>query len=470
MRVSYQVANPKHGSESYLLRFEDDGVGGQTACVLFDSGTGVDVEALLGDDEYLTAVFLTHAHLDHYATLTETLRDGAPVYASRPTAEMLGNVFSEGEKHYDVGDHDDVLDALTPLDDWESFAPNLEARPVPAGHAPGAAGFVVCFVDGGQRNHVLVTGDFTKRGIAGYPGLPTTYPEDVDVLVVNGSTTDGYGETLTDALATTLQRAESGSSVLVTASGLTGAAFGYQFAHLCDHLDARVPVTLAGQVAKLYDDLDYAAPTVEAVPVFDDPAALLERGGVTVAGPEIPVEGSARHLFDEIEGDAAATLVQLVGGATDPVESAGCTVYDYELVNHPGVSVVDDLVADLDPIHVVVGHGTRRSLERYRGRYDDGFVWLSEGTDEHVLYDDGRWTAPPWLNQSAVKAIRAQDWRHNGARGSAGGDWGSVPSVERRDAPDLAAEGVALDRLEERFLRSRESGRGSASAGDASPV
>ena len=459
MRMSYQVANPRDGGESYLLRFHG-GIGTQTACILFDSGDGVDVDSLLDDDEYLTAVFLTHAHVDHYASVTETLRDGAPVYVSRPTAKILDNVLSEGEKNYDIGDTTAVLDAVTPLDGWETVAPNVEARPVPAGHAPGAAGFVLRFADGKRSNHVLVTGDFTDRSVAGYPGLPTTYSDDIDVGVVNGSTRDDFGEALTESLTTTLARAESGSRVLVTASGLTGVSFGYRLGHLCDRLDCNVPVTLAGQAAKLYADLDYDAPNVETAPVFDAPAELLERGGVTVAGPEIPVEGSARRLFSVVEDDGSATLVQLVGGATTPVKSAACTVYDFELINHPPTAVVDDLVAELDPIHVVVGHGTSRTLSQYRGRYDDEFVWLSENGDEHVLYDDGQWRAPPWLPESAVTAIRAQDWRENGTRGSAAAvAWGGVPTVEREDAPDLAAEGVTLDVLERRFLRVGEATR-----------
>ena len=63
MNVSYQHANPYDGNESFLLRFEQEM--GQTACILVDAGAGVDIDDLLGDDKYLTAVLLTHAHSDH---------------------------------------------------------------------------------------------------------------------------------------------------------------------------------------------------------------------------------------------------------------------------------------------------------------------------------------------------------------------------------------------------------------------
>lgn len=472
MKFSYQVANPRTGGESYLLRFQG-AINGQTACVLVDSGRGVDLDSLLGEDEYLTAVLLTHAHLDHYISLSETLRHGAPVYVSEPTANVLENVLTEGEKNYDIGDSSDVLDSLSPVSDWTSLLSGVDVRAVPAGHVPGGAGFVFRFRDDEEYNHVFVTGDFTTRSAGGYPGLPTTFPADVDVLITNGTTRDTFEETLTDATATALRRAEAGSTVLLTASGLTGVSTAYRLGHLSDQLDCAVPVTLVGQAAKLYTDLGYDVPNVETVPVFDGVSGLLQRGAITIAGPEIPVEGSSRTLFSAVKDDAAATLVQLTGGATNPVESASCTVYDYELVNHPTLDTVDTVVAELDPIQIVVGHGTRRQLNRYRGRYDDGFVWLGATDDENVLYDDGRWLAPPWLDEAAADAIRRQDWRENGVRTGTSNakDWDDVPAVERSDEspPKLSTEGLRIDDLEAQFQSPTMTGESSPSAdGDQS--
>src|SRR6056297_2737228 len=162
MNLSYQHANPATGGGSYLLRFTDATLD-RTPCLLVDSGVGVDLDSLLSDDEYLAAVLLTHAHLDHYASLADSLRDGAPVYTAEPTANVLENVLTEGEKNYEIGATGSVADAIEPLDDWQTIVPEVEVAPVPAGHTPGAAGFVVRFHDGSRTNHLLFTGDFTMR-------------------------------------------------------------------------------------------------------------------------------------------------------------------------------------------------------------------------------------------------------------------------------------------------------------------
>jgi putative mRNA 3-end processing factor len=451
MKLSYQHANPSTGGGSYLLRFRNESEE-RTACVLVDSGVDVDLGAMLGDDEYLAAVLLTHAHLDHYASLSDSLRDGAPVYAAEPTANVLENVLNEGEKNYDIGSSDGVLDALEPVDDWTTLVPNVEAAPIPAGHAPGAAGFVVQFEDGTRTNTVLSTGDFTTRQVAGFPGVPADLVTDVDVLFVNVSVTDGFEETLSDSLFTIVERARAGSPVLVTASGLTGVHYAYLLGHLGDRLDESIPVTLAGQAAKLYADFGYDVPNVETVPVFDDPTELIDRGTVTLAGPEVPKEGGARRLFSVVEDDSSATLVQLTAGATTPFETASCTVYDFEVVNHPSIPVIDDLVESLDPIHVVAGHGPRRTLRKFRGRYDERFVWASDDDREQTLYADGRWSPPPWLSETAVQSIRARDWRSKGlGLGNGEDEDPSLPAVAPTDEPDLEAEGVAVERFEGRF-------------------
>lgn len=451
MSLTYQHLNPTSGGGSYLLRFPD-AARERTPCLLVDSGSGVDLDRQLAGDDYLAAALLTHAHLDHYATLAESLRDGAPVYAAEPTAEVLGNVLTEGEKNYDIGATESVLDAVVPIDGWETVVSDVEVAPIPAGHAPGAAGFVVRFCDGSRTNHVLFTGDFTDRPVAGYPGLDADLPVDIDVLFANVSTNDEFEETLTEALFTVVERATAGSSVLVTASALTGLHVAYLLGHLGERVGDPVPVRLVGQAAKLHADLGYDVPNVDPVPVFDSTGDVLDRGTVTVAGPEVPSEGSARRLFGAIEDDSAATLVQLTGGATDPVETAGCTVYDYEVVNHPASGAVDDLVAELDPIHVVAGHGPRRTLRSFRGRYDERFVWAGSDDREQTLYDDGRWSPPPWLSDPAVQSIRARDWRANGVRsGDESVDGDGLPPVARDGTVDLDAEGVDLDRFEARF-------------------
>jgi putative mRNA 3-end processing factor len=451
MKLSYQHANPSTGGGSYLLRFRNEPEE-RTACVLVDSGVGVDLDALLGEDEYLAAVLLTHAHLDHYASLSDSIRHGAPVYAADPTANVLEHVLVEGEKNYEIGASDGVVDALEPTDGWTTLVPGVEAAPIPAGHTPGAASFLVRFEDGTRTNTLLFTGDFTTRQVAGFPGISTDLPTGVDGLFVNVSTEDEFEETLSDSLFTIAERARAGSPALVTASGLTGVHYAYLLGHLGERFDESLPVTLVGQAAKLYADFGYDVPNVELVPVFDDPTELVERGTVTIAGPEVPKEGGARRLFRQIEDDSSATLVQLTGGATNPIGTAACTVYDFEIVNHPSISVIDDLVAGFDPIHVVAGHGPRRTLRKFRGRYDERFVWASDDDREQTIYADGRWSPPPWLSETAVQSIRAQDWRSAGLRLDDVGDEGpKLPAVAPADEPDLEAEGIAVERFEDRY-------------------
>ncbi|HET7324966.1 MAG TPA: MBL fold metallo-hydrolase [Halococcus sp.] len=444
MRVSYQHANPYYGNESYLMRFHD-GIHDQTACVLIDAGDGVAVGDLLAEDEYLTAVLLTHAHLDHYRTLAANVRDGAPVYAAPDTAAILDTVLSEGKHNYDLGDVEPVTDALEPVEDWTPLTGELDICPVPAGHAPGAAGFLVRFEDN-EPHHLLATGDFTRRRVGGYPGFTTGLGVDVEAVFLTAAESAGYERELTESVGTMLERAREGSSVLVTASGLTGVQYAYLLGHLGEELDESIPINIVGQVAKLYADLEYDVPGVEACAVFEDPEEVLAPETVTIAGPEVPVEGSAHRLFEEIEDDPAATLVQITAGATTPRDSAGCTVYDYTLINHPTEDEIDGVVEAFGPIEVVIEHG-RNNSGKYKDKYSS-FVWATDDSKEYTLYDDGRWLSPEWVGPETDRRIRARNGRSNGwTRGGAFGDDRSLPALERADDVDFVAEGLDMDSL-----------------------
>lgn len=444
MRVSYQHANPYHGNESFLLRFHEDG--DQTNCVLVDAGDGVDVEELLGDGEYLTAVLLTHAHSDHYQTLAANVRDGASVYTAPGTAAVLDTVLSEGERNHDLGGGEVVSDALEPIEEWEPITGAVAVRPVPAGHAPGAAGFLIKFEDGIDTHHLLATGDFTRRRAGGYPGFQTALPVDIGCMFVTGSTNDSFADALTESVGTAAKRAREGASVLVTADGLTSVQYAYLLGHLGERFDRSVPITLVGHAAKLYADLGYDVPNVEGVPEYDDPRELLAPESVAIAGPDVPTEGSASRLFDVIKDDSNAVLVQVVSGGSTPVASAGCTVYDYELSNHPTEAEVDDVVETLFPMQVVVTHQSQWASRPYKDKYDS-FVWTTDGnTDERDIYGDGRWLHPPWLKEWTVRDIRA---KHRTTVGPERTD--SFPALERATDPDFVAEGLDVDGVSERL-------------------
>jgi putative mRNA 3-end processing factor len=444
MRVSYQHANPYYGNESYLVRFHED-LTGQTACFLIDAGDGVDVDELLADDEYLTAILLTHAHLDHYRTLAANVRDGAPVYAASDTAAILDTVLSEGKRNYDLGDVDAVSDALEPIEDWTAITGDIDVRPVPAGHAPGAAGFLIRFADS-ETHHLLATGDFTRRRAGGYPGFTTELGVDVEAMFLTVAESTDYERELTESVGTIAERAREGSSVLLTASGLTGVQYAYLLGNLAAEFDESIPLTVVGQTAKLYADLGYDVPGVEERAVFEDPSEVLAPETVTIAGPEVPVEGSAGQLFEAIEDDPAATLVQVTAGATTPVDTAGCTVYDFTVVNHPTEDEIDSVVESVSPLEVVIEHG-RSNTGKYKDKYSS-FVWATDDTKQYTLYDDGQWLSPEWVGPETDRRIRARNGRSNGwALGSALDDDPSLPGLDRADDVDFAPEGLDMDVL-----------------------
>lgn len=446
MELSFQHANPGAGNESTILRI-DGLLPDQPVCLLVDAGAGVDVTDALGPDEYLTGILLTHAHLDHYCRLGENLVDGAPIYTAAPTATVLDRVLDLGVREYDLTNVDAIRDALEPVSGWTTIVEGLELYPLPAGHTPGAAGFLLRIADGDETVTVLVTGDFTRRHTAGYEPMPGTLPVDVDVLVVNAVTREQYAETLDDALDTLLSRAQAGSRVVAATSGLRGVQIAYQLGHLADELDTDLPIRVVGQAAKLADALDYDVPNVEWVSTFSDPDDVLEPGGVTVSGPEVPVGGSTAVLYREIADDPDATFVQLTGGGTDDVTGTACTTARYVLSNHPTRGTVDELVTSLAPIHVVVSHQTGRGADRYKDEYRS-YVWAPSDERAYTLRDDTGWTAPPWVTEQTKRLV----WEHRRERGPRVVDSGDdLPTPGRVDTPDLAGEGIDVTRFRRQY-------------------
>jgi putative mRNA 3-end processing factor len=440
-----------------LIRLHDR-IRDQTACLLVDASPGVDVSSLIDieDDEYLAGILLTHAHLDHYETLPENHVQNAPIYAFRDTARILDDVLHEARTHHDLGPVDDVLGAVEPIDDWTSIVDGVRVRPIPAGHAPGAAGFLIQFQDDGTAQTLLATGDFTTRDAAGYRGFTTDLGVDVDAVFLTASTNDGVPETVTDVVSRALARARAGSQTLVTAGALQGVHLATLLAETAARFDASVPITLVGQAAKVATTLGYDLPNTEFVETFQDPSTCLEHGRITIAGPAVPIDGSAKRLFETIEADGGATLLQVTSGGIDPVDSAGCTVDAFRLSNHPSRDTIDEVVEELLPTHVVIVHQTGRAADRFKDSYDS-FVWATNDDLEHTLYEDGRWCAPPWVTKNTERRVRGRTgW--TGGRVLAGDLAGlevSPPPVSRQERVDLRAEGLDIEALEARFGASR---------------
>lgn len=441
MEVSFQIANPESGRESYLIRLHGDNGLDQPTCILVDSGKGVDVDSLLDDGEYLNAVLLTHAHFDHYCSLGSNLRDNAPVYATSETVKALRTRLDLPSQ--DLSHTDEIRQSLQTITDWKLITEDARVHPVPAGHAPGACGFNIQFEEGEENYHLLATGDFTTRRAAGYPGFRSDLP--ADAVFLTGATADDYEETLTKAVSTIKERADTGSPVLATASGTNGVQLAYLLAQVANASSVTNPITVAGRVAQLWGAFEYDHPGVESVPEFDDPVDLVGPERITIAGPASPITGSSKQIFDVIEDRGDATLVQVTDGGSDPVQSASCTIHDYTLRNHPTEETIDDIVGELKPVHVIITHQQGQDGRRFKDRYNS-FVWAIEDTAQYTLFDDG-WTGPPWVTEATYERVKPRFSTQYSSNGALDMTEIPLPQVERHEDVDLAAEGLDLDRL-----------------------
>lgn len=474
MHISYQHANPFTGRESAVIRI-DGLLPNQTVCLLIDAGEGVDVDDLLeGDDEYLTGICLTHAHLDHYTTLAENLRDAAPIYTAPDTAAILADAIDAGEGFSDQQTREMVLDRLTPLEGWTTIVDGLRVRPVPAGHTPGATGILLAIEDGNEQRTILITGDFTLRRAGGYPGFESDLPVDVDVLLLNAASSDDIETTLTETVTQLAQRALAGSTVLGTASGLTGLHLAYLLGHLAEKYDLYLPVTLVGHAGTLADRLGYDIPSVSTRIEFTDPESVLESGAITIAGPEVPTRGgdkSSDRLFSAINDDPGATLVQVLSGADSPVRTASCTVHDVFLSNHPSRESIDAVVDQLMPVHVVVMHQKGPAADRYKDKFSS-YVWVTDDQTRHTLLDDQGWTPPPWV--SAMTRKRVEQASGNATRRIGEGLTDSdddllFPPTDRYSDVDLTAEGLDIETITQRIPQLTESESQREEVSDPSP-
>ncbi|SDQ66307.1 MBL fold metallo-hydrolase [Natronobacterium texcoconense] len=457
MHVSYQNANPRRGNESTILRFTD---GDAKAVLLVDSGDGVDLDSLLAADEYLNGVLLTHAHIDHYRTLGKNVRHNAPVYVSPATGTILEHSLSEARKDNDLGDVDAVLDSIEPIGEWTPVLEGLEIRPVPAGHTPGAAGFLVRFRETfgpkgddvasiiSDERYILVTGDFTTRPCAGFPPLPTSFPVDVDAVFLNASTNETTIEQRNEALQTILERAYGGSRVVVAASALTGVQYALLLAAIAAELDRSLSITVVGQTARVLDALDIERPEIESCAVFDRPSDVLEAETVTIAGPDSPTTGSAKRLLLAIHDRPADAFVQLATDDSEPISNANCSTYAFRSDNHPSRDELDEVVRAIAPKHLVVKHASGYRLDTFQRRYDRCFTWAPDDGVSRVLYEDGEWSKPGWISESAARRIRHRQWKTNGDRPLATDD-DSMSLLRQPVDPD--AEGVDVDAFRSQF-------------------
>ncbi len=449
MRLSYHHANPGGGNESLLLRYQSSETGDGSVCVLIDAGAETQPERILRPSDELAGICLTHAHLDHYQSIETCRREETTIYASKPTAAILGDVFDVAARDYGVATNQATARAIEPVDGWTDIAPGISVHPVPAGHVPGGVGYLFKLDGDGTTVHVLATGDFTRRRAAGYPGFDPSSYLDIDVLVLTVATSTGFRQNLSEALSKALQRAHSGARTLVATSGLLGTQVTYLLDALATEFDRPVPVRAAGQVAKIYETLGYAGKHVETVPEFSDPQECLAPGAITVAGPEVPHEQSSGRLFSVLRSDPGACVIQLLGSGTAPVDEGQCTIHSYRIVDHPTRETIDEVHGAVDPHTTLVTHRHRGAGAEFNDL--DSIVWSPTDAAEYTLYEDGEWVAPPWMDRGPSPAGSSP--QGTGTVGSQVGDdvLGalSLPSLDRHETVDLEAEGVDLARVEE---------------------
>lgn len=161
-------------------------------CGMFQGGAQAEAlnRAVLPDTASLSAVLLTHAHLDHTGRLPLLARAGfsGPIFATPATGEMTGLILrdaakiqtQDAERHnrgrerageppvpplYTVEDAEEILHRLRPVPyrDPVVVAPGIQARFVEAGHMLGSASIQLTIEDGGRRRTVAFSGDLGPK-------------------------------------------------------------------------------------------------------------------------------------------------------------------------------------------------------------------------------------------------------------------------------------------------------------------
>lgn len=456
MNISFQHTNPAAGHESTLLRVTPDDE--DSYWFLIDAGDSVSPTAFLGPDTTLDGVFLTHAHTDHYVSLSHVLaNDGdTPLYTSPATATVLELVYAEADRYRNLGTVDAITEALTPIDTWTTLADGVYVLPVPAGHTPGATGFLFRIDDPQNQDTitVLATGDFTTRPVAGYPGLTIPDSIAIDVLIANATTTDDFEATLSTASEILLERALGGATTLVATSGLTGVHIAYLLGYLVDELDRQLTVHLVGQAAKLYTALDYDVPFVTTHAHFEHTDEVLAPGAITIAGPEAPTQGSTSRLYGVIEDNPDAVFVQLTTSDVAAADGAACATHYFALSNHPTEAQFIETVDANLPRQFVLKHVPPEQAKSLGASFENLFHWTNDDTREHVLYEDGAWPAPPWVSDGEANRIRRRNYQDSGSRLVIDRPLDQLPEPPvARQSPALATEGLDVPALTDQFVQ-----------------
>lgn len=466
VQVEYQNANYDHGNQSAAFFFEFDHET-QKEGILIDCGPGVDFDRLLDEGEYLQAVLLTHLHLDHIQSLAKIAERETPIITTRDNEVLLDQMVKMDGHRLGIDDPEVVNELIRVVEsEWEQIRDDLEVRAIPAGHAPGAVGFLIRFKDEGDWFHILATGDFTLHGVAGNPGfdpqlsgclrmldanspimsgeLAASADEQLSIgaLLINVSIREDALDDLERGLATIVDRASDGSATLVATSALASIHVAALLDAINGELDQRIPVVLVGKAAAYYRALGWDLDTVSAIEEYEDPAELLRRGQVTIAGPEDASNGSSKVLLDTANRSAGdTTVIQFRNAGSDPLpDTSWLTSYDFDYSMHPSEEDIDTLATTVEATQTLIGHTSdKRVLKAYRERGDDWgtFVWASYGHDRYEIFD-GMWLSPQWINDEVhLEEVSGRSYTH--LRTSVRGDL--LPRLDREEV-NLVSEGI----------------------------
>lgn len=194
----------------------------------------------------ISAVLLSHAHIDHSANLPNLVKQGfeGPIYAT-PATSHLTDIMTRDTGHILESDSvfvnkkrakrgEDPIEPIYTIEDaaraaWQltpqpyehtfEVVPGIQARFVEAGHILGSAGIVLDINDHGKHKRIMFSGDIGRRDL---PILrDPVLPEDIDYLIMESTYGDrnhdhpdkGY-ENLLAVLQRTLER---GGKVIIPA-------------------------------------------------------------------------------------------------------------------------------------------------------------------------------------------------------------------------------------------------------------
>ncbi|MFC7191816.1 hypothetical protein [Halocatena marina] len=447
MRLHYQRANPDVGGESLLLRFEDV-VDDRVACLLVNSGRGVSVDELLDESrgEYLAGIIINNAHPEYYCTLGENVREETPIYAAPDTATILAEACSAPLR--DIEHPDAILTQLATVDTWTQLVRGVQLHPLPVGHAPGAAGFLLEISEEADAHTLFVADECTIRRAAGYSGIGLDLPVAIDSLVLSGATADPFAPALTETLSIVCERAREDATVLVTADEPTGIHAAYLLGHLGKRLGSPFPITVTGRTATLCEQLGYSIPNVTRLPDAP-PEKVLTPGTVAIAEPDAPVQGPAGQLFEALADDPEAAVLRLTRGVATPITAAQCMVQSFPWHNYPDPETLATVVEALAPVQVVLAE--RPTPEAERLHLPDSFVWSIDDDLVYTLYDGTDWVAPAEIDPDAAQHIRQRATAYHDEPTPSEYEL-SLPLPVRTGTIDFAAEGLDVEVIQERLL------------------